>query len=337
VGAHEAPVVRMTGPGRRPALGAVGGAALVAVIAVADLLAPPWLVFIGLTVLGPLLASLAASWLQTAAVAVFALVTALLLGLANGMFLSEDHLIRLVLVGVGGALCVYAAGQRERRQAAMSRLAHVAEVAQEVMLRPPPAVLGHVALAGRYVSASDEALVGGDLYETAYTPRGVRVIVGDVRGKGLDGIRLAASVLATFRETVWEGDLTDLARAIDKRLTAETADEDFVTAVLAEFPPDGGVMLLNCGHLAPLWLRGGRADPLVPAEPSPPFGLDPEPRTERHEFTRRPAAALHRRPHRRPRRPGQLLPRRAPHRRAAAPGAAARRRRTARPAACAHR
>jgi phosphoserine phosphatase RsbU/P len=182
--------------GRSGTLMTAVGAAVVAAAAVGDVLTPPRVVFIGLTLLGPLLASLAASWRQTAAVAGFAWVAALLLGIANNVFLTDDHLIRLAMVGMGGVLCVYAAAQRERRATAMGRLAQVAEVAQEVMLRPPPGVLGHVALAGRYRSASDEALVGGDLYETAFTPYGVRVVIGDVRGKGLEGVRLAASVLA---------------------------------------------------------------------------------------------------------------------------------------------
>jgi phosphoserine phosphatase RsbU/P len=261
----------------RSAWTTVVAVAVVGAVAVLDLVTPPSAVLKTLPLLGPLLASLESTWRQTASVAVLATATALLLGLPDGIFFHEVHLISVGLVGAGGALCAYVAAQREERVAAMRRLARVAETAQQAMLRPPPQVLGHIGLAARYVSASDEARIGGDLYETAFTPYGVRVVVGDVRGKGLEGIRLAANVLATFRETVWDRDLADLARTIDKRLTREASEEDFVTALLAEFPASGGVTLVNCGHHPPLRVHRGEAIPLEPTEATVPLGLGPDP------------------------------------------------------------
>lgn len=268
----------------RGGVATAAGSAIVALVAAADLVTRADIALIGLAVLGPLVASLAASWRQTAAVAAFAWVTALAMGIVHDVALHRNHLIHLTMVSVGGALSAYAAAQREQRHAAMQRLTRVAELAQKVMLRPPPGVLGHIALAGRYVSASNEALVGGDLYETAFTPYGVRLIIGDVRGKGLDGIRLAANVLATFRESVWDRDLADLARTMDKRLTKEATDEEFVTVVLAEFPVDGGLSLVNCGHLSPMRLRSGKIEELTPTETTLPLGLAPEPRVEHYDF-----------------------------------------------------
>ncbi|MPZ87067.1 MAG: SpoIIE family protein phosphatase [Nitriliruptorales bacterium] len=279
--------IAMEGSGPKPAWSTVVAVAAVVGAAALDVLTPPSAVLKSLTVLGPLLASLGSTWRQTAVVGVFAWTTALLLGIPDGIFLREPHLVPLGLVAIGGALCVYVAAQREQRLGAMRRLASVAEMAQQVMLRPPPRVLGHVGLAARYVSASDEARVGGDLYETAFTPYGVRIVIGDVRGKGLEGIRLAANVLATFRETVWDRDLADLARTIDKRLSRETSEEDFVTAVLVEFPENGGVSLVNCGHHPPLRLRDGQATALEPAEPTLPLGLGPDPQIEHFDLEAR--------------------------------------------------
>jgi phosphoserine phosphatase RsbU/P len=260
------------------------GCAAVLTAAAVDLATPPEAVFLGLTIVGPLLASLGSTIRQTAAVAVFAWATALLLGVLDGKLVELDHSIRMVIIGLGGALSVYASMQRERRIGVMRRLAHVVEVAQEVILRPPPRVLANVGLAARYVSASNDALMGGDLYETAFTPYGVRVIVGDVRGKGLDGVRLAASVLGTFRAAMWDRELTDLARALDERVTEGSADEDFVTAILAEFPAAGNVRLVNCGHPPPLRIHHGKASPLEPSESTLPLGLGPQPRAEEYEM-----------------------------------------------------
>ena len=57
----------------------------------------------------------------------------------------------------------------------------------------PPA-LGSLRLAVLYASASAEASIGGNFYEALETPHGVRLLVGDVRGKGLDAVRLAEVV-----------------------------------------------------------------------------------------------------------------------------------------------
>lgn len=271
-------------PGRWARWAGPAGAVILAAAIALDLLTPPAAVFLSLTALGPLVASLGAEVRATAVVAVAALVAAVLLGLPNDIFLATDHLIRISMVTTTAGLSVYVAAERQQRRDAHRRLAHVAEVAQEVMLRPPPKALAHIGLAARYRSASDESLVGGDLYETAYTPYGVRLVLGDVRGKGLTGIRLAATVLGTFREAMWDRDLVELVRLMDERVTADADEEDFVTAVVAEFPPDGGVLLVNCGHHAPLRLRGREAEVLEPSATTPPLGLSPEPLVERWDL-----------------------------------------------------
>jgi hypothetical protein len=76
----------------------------------------------------------------------------------------------------------------------------VAEVAQRAILRPIPARLGAMSFATRYLSAAEEALIGGDFYDAAFTPHGLRLITGDVRGKGLPAVQLASVVLGCFRE-----------------------------------------------------------------------------------------------------------------------------------------
>ena len=134
------------------------------------------------------------------------------------------------------------------RLAAVSR---VAEAAQRAILAPAPARLGPVALAARYVSAFAEAQVGGDLYEVVPRAGGVRLIVGDVRGKGLEAVRTATVVLGEFRAAAADlEDLTTVAVQIDRRLAPYLGEEDFVTAVLAEIVDDGTLTVASCGHPA---------------------------------------------------------------------------------------
>ena len=71
------------------------------------------------------------------------------------------------------------------------------------LLRPVPRRAGRVALAVRYLSAAEDSVVGGDFYDVAVTPYGVRLVVGDVKGKGLEAVQLAATVLGSFRQAAF--------------------------------------------------------------------------------------------------------------------------------------
>jgi serine phosphatase RsbU (regulator of sigma subunit) len=142
---------------------------------------------------------------------------------------------------------------------------------QRTLLRPLPHQVGPVEVGVVYLAAAAEARVGGDLYEIARTQFGIRLIVGDVRGKGLDAVETAADVLGSFREVAHEVyTLAEVARRIDvslaRRFEASQAyrsrpQEEFVTAVLAEIDPCSGTLTIyNCGHPAPILLS-----PSVPA------------------------------------------------------------------------
>jgi serine phosphatase RsbU (regulator of sigma subunit) len=217
---------------------------------------------------------------RTAEVAGLALVASVWAGTWNDNAGSADWLLRIAITAGLGGLGVTSAYMRTRRERDLQRMTVIAETAQRALLRALPAEAGSVGFAARYVSATQSALVGGDLYEVAETPYGVRVIVGDVRGKGLDAVQMAATVLAAFRRGAFtQPSLADVATDLDAVVTAVAGDEDFVTAVLAEFHEDSSVTLVNCGHHAPLLVRPGRTPELVPTgEPELPLGLGTAPR-----------------------------------------------------------
>ena len=236
----------------------------------------------GLLGTGPLLAATAGLGpLPTALVAAYALALALAADAPQGTFGTRGHLIRCATVGTTAVFSTALAVRNRRRERALARIQRVAEVAQLAILQPVPARLGGVALAARYLSASQEALIGGDFYAAERTPAGVRLLVGDVKGKGLDGVRLAASVLGGFRQAaVLEDDLAEVASALDRAIASQLGEEDFVTAVLVEFGSDGKLRVVNCGHPPPLLLRQGVAIPLAD-QPATPLGMHPVPAVER--------------------------------------------------------
>jgi Stage II sporulation protein E (SpoIIE) len=154
-----------------------------------------------------------------AAGAAAAVVTALFLtGVRPGSVAHRAAIVVLFTVAgvtAAGMLASWARGRRDR-QLAQVRL--VAEAAQQVVLRPVPGQVGVLRFAVRYLSASTEARVGGDLYEVAATGDRVRLVVGDAEGKGLPALQSAAQVLGVFREAAHEEDsLAAIASRIETR------------------------------------------------------------------------------------------------------------------------
>jgi phosphoserine phosphatase RsbU/P len=226
-----------------------------------------------LLILGPLLAAVLLDTRRTAVVAVLAVALAPGAGLADGTLGTVDHVLRTTLVLIGGVIAVLIARARTVDGHALARMTQVAEVAHRAILHPIPSAIGGMAFAAHYQSASDGAPIGGDFYATVPAPSGLRLIVGDVKGKGLEGVRLAADTLSSFRElATTDMDLVRLAGELDRRISCGLGPEDFVTLILAEFAP-GEVRLVNCGHHPPLRV-GRRLDLLNPPASTPPLGLD---------------------------------------------------------------
>ncbi|MER5627243.1 PP2C family protein-serine/threonine phosphatase [Streptosporangium sp. NPDC002544] len=158
----------------------------------------------------------------------------------------------------------------------------VAEAAQRAVLPAPPARIGPLAVAALYKAAQIEALIGGDAYAVQETPYGTRLLIADVRGKGLGAVGTVAVLLGAFREAADQAaDLVLLAERMERALVKEAASreesirmEGFVTAVLGEITPDAdSVRLLNCGHPPPYLLEGDTVSSLDPGEPSLPLGM----------------------------------------------------------------
>ncbi len=191
----------------------------------------------------------------------------LLAAIATAPFTTTPELPAATTVSVLAVTIISASGSARGGQQSqrLADVTSVAEAAQRALLRPLPRQVGPLELDVVYLAAAAEARVGGDLYEVARTPFGIRLIVGDVRGKGLDAVEIAADVLGVFREVAHEVyTLAEVARRIDAGLARRPAAplEEFVTAVLAEIDPAAGrLTVYNCGHPPPLVLTPGADGP----------------------------------------------------------------------------
>lgn len=221
---------------------------------------------------------------RTALVAVVCTVLAIALGGLRAEPGDTEWLLRTVIGAILGVLAVISALVRDRREEKLRRMTVIAATAQQALLASAPSSIGDLGLATRYVSATAEAQVGGDLYEVTSTPYGVRLIVGDVKGKGIEAVQVAASVLAAFRQAAYsEVDVAAVARSIDITIGRLVTDEDFVTAIVAEFSHDR-LSLANCGHPAPVLLLGHTPVQLDPGAYTLPLGLGADPVTTVYDW-----------------------------------------------------
>ncbi|MEU7103448.1 PP2C family protein-serine/threonine phosphatase [Streptomyces sp. NPDC046215] len=265
--------------------------------------------------LAPLTAAVLCTYRQT----VFVGILDFCLMVAHHAVLTSDVAVNRVGSFVGNALMVGAsiavAWLRRDGDALLERVRATGEAAQRALLRPLPLRTGSVVVDGFYVSSQREALVGGDIYEVVDTPYGTRVLIGDVRGKGLGTLGAGAAVLTAFREAAYHRrDLESGVRAMEQGLyryhrsaayqatagasaddVAQRASEEFVTALVfgtAEGPAaapgaDGEVPVefVDCGHLAPFLIGSdGAVRELRTPDPGLPLGLgdlSPQPRIAR--------------------------------------------------------
>ncbi|MGW5353126.1 PP2C family protein-serine/threonine phosphatase [Streptomyces sp. NPDC004031] len=172
------------------------------------------------------------------------------------------------------AVACFVVTRRRRAAARLVGVTSVAETVQRALLRPPPSAVGAFRIAASYRAAAQFARIGGDVYAVADTGFGLRVLIGDVRGKGLEAVATGAVVLGCFHETAFDHPtLEGLAGRLELSLRRYLTDaEGFVTALLVEIAPDGRMRALSCGHPPPLLLRGEDALD-VPAAPGLPLGL----------------------------------------------------------------
>ncbi|MFG2829281.1 PP2C family protein-serine/threonine phosphatase [Streptomyces sp. NPDC048434] len=187
----------------------------------------------------------------------------------------------VVLVAVFSLVLCRTRRQREQLHA---RTRLVADTVQRAMLRELPLSAGAVEAYGFYVSAQEGARVGGDIYEAIETPHGLRLMIGDVQGKGMPAIGAGLEVLASFREAAQHLDsLESVAERMEQALTRyntrsveQGTDERFVTALLMEVRGPVGLAegrVLSCGHIPYYVVRGGTVYERREGEGGLPLGL----------------------------------------------------------------
>ncbi|MGK4585665.1 PP2C family protein-serine/threonine phosphatase [Kitasatospora sp. HPMI-4] len=261
--------------------------AFIVLISAIDIASPPYVHLGPLLVVAPAITASFAGSRLTALIGSAAVAAQVLIGVFHGGLGTTNHEAQVAALMVVSAVIVFYCRVRERHGRELTHVRSVSDAVQEVLLRPIPEQLGPLLVAARYLAAEDEAQVGGDLYAATRVAHGTRLIIGDVRGKGLAAIGDSAHLLGAFRELAHHyRDLPALASALEQSFCRHLAEEvladaghgehgeRFATALLIDIPDASPVVrTTTCGHPAPLLLHDGRVHSLHTREPAPPLGM----------------------------------------------------------------
>ncbi|MFE9512894.1 PP2C family protein-serine/threonine phosphatase [Streptomyces sp. NPDC006643] len=231
----------------------------------------------------PLVAAPFFSFARTVVVGVLSTATAIALHFVNDTVSGVETVTESLTVFTVSVLALAINGVVRRSGERLASARVIAEAAQRAVLPTPAARIGGLHIAARYEAAEEGAFIGGDLFAVQDTEYGVRLVVGDVRGKGMGAVETVAVVIGAFREAAeQERSLEGVARRLERALTREGTRrtgidlfEGFTTAVLAEIPhAEGMVRVVNRGHPEPLLLAAdGALTVLAPGEPALPLGM----------------------------------------------------------------
>ncbi|MCB5179726.1 PP2C family protein-serine/threonine phosphatase [Streptomyces antimicrobicus] len=278
---------------------------LIALVTVVDILAPPEVHLGPFLAVAPAVTASFAGPRTTAVVGAVAVVAQAVVAATRTTLTDLNHTLQLTALVMVSVFVTVFAHLREVHEEQLSRLRSVAEAAQQVVLRPLRDRMGPLHLASVYLAAEAEAQIGGDLYAAARTAHGTRLIIGDVRGKGLEAVGDAALVLGAFRAAAHqEADLPGLVTYLERAVEPDpdgaedggsgpggsgpggsgpggsaapapaSVGESFTTAAVLDIPDDEMTLqVISCGHPPPLLMRDGRVIPLQVDHPAPPLGL----------------------------------------------------------------
>ncbi|MFB7715714.1 PP2C family protein-serine/threonine phosphatase [Streptomyces sp. NPDC056105] len=254
-------------------------------VSVIDILAPPDIHLGPLLVAAPAITPSFGGPRTVGLVAALAVIAQTIIGLLRDpeeLLSANDQAQIIALVLVGASLVIFCV-VRERRAKELAQVRYVSETAQRVVLPPLPKKLGPLRVASLYLAAEAEAQIGGDLYAAARTTSGTRLIVGDVRGKGMTAVNDAALLLGAFRGAAHrQASLGELVAYLDRSVCWDLMEpgetsrygETFITATILDIPDHAGrIQMVSCGHPPPIVLRDGRPTTMDARNPAPPLGL----------------------------------------------------------------
>jgi len=133
----------------------------------------------------------------------------------------------------------------------------IALTLQRSLLPPAPPEIPGLAIAFRYLPASDQAEVGGDFYEALRWRDRVLVVIGDVQGHSLQAATVMGELRHALRAFVLEGHAPlAITGLVNDVLTRYHPGIIATLCLVVLDPASGELQIVNCGHMPPLLVSG---------------------------------------------------------------------------------
>jgi len=169
---------------------------------------------------------------------------------------------------VENAFLVQAAEEQRRYQQEMAIAASIQQRLMRVNIPDVP----YARVEARNISSKE---VGGDFYDVVCTNKSLTVVVTDVSGKGISAALLASILQGLlYAQLAQEIPLADVVAVANRFLSEKVAGEKYATMMIARLHPDGRLDYINCGHVPPVIISGGKCQQLEGG--NLPVGLLPE-------------------------------------------------------------
>ena len=170
-----------------------------------------------------------------------------------GVQITLGDIANLLLAFVIAGLLLRRLLATVRRQRLMELDMKQAQEVQRVILPEPIATLPGIAIASEYRPARE---VGGDFFQIIPHPSNgsMRIVAGDVVGKGLQAGMLVALLVGAIRTSAhFDPDPLVVLNVLNQRLWGRS--HAVATCLALRIAADGGATLANAGHLPP-YLNG---------------------------------------------------------------------------------
>jgi len=103
--------------------------------------------------------------------------------------------------------------------------------------------------------------VGGDFFDVVMTDEGLAVLVADVSGKGISAALLASILQGMiYSQLVANMPLEEIVTTANAFLCRKVMGQKYATLLLSRLKPDGELEYVNCGHVPPVLVSGGKID-----------------------------------------------------------------------------
>jgi serine phosphatase RsbU (regulator of sigma subunit) len=117
--------------------------------------------------------------------------------------------------------------------------------------------------------------IGGDFFDVVRTSESVAVVLTDVSGKGVSAALLGSVIQGMLYSQLSQGiSLEAAVTAAHNFLCEKDVGEKYATLCVVRLWSDGNLELLNCGHVPPRLVSGGRV--IEPDNINPAIGLLPD-------------------------------------------------------------